>query len=300
MAVVCRQLHPRPPASRPSAAGPALRIVAKAGSAPERYVADVAGAVASVARTFRLSAAEAEELQSDLWVRLLERDARVLRSFRGRARIGTYLVTIARNLIFDRRNKEWGRWRPSSAARRAGPEAVALERLTSRDGWTIAAATESLKSAGLLSSSALAATLTRALPARPRRRFVDVAQLESMPAAGADTCAAAAAEREHVCRELQRALAAALERLSAEDRRLLGWRFVDGITVAMIAAMVNREAKSLYRHFYKLLRQLRESLEAAGMTADAVREVMSDPWPGFECSLEEQAPRGSRASGVRS
>ena len=286
MAVACRQLHPRLVTNRPAAGATALRLVAKGGLTPERYVAEVAAAVASVTRTLRLSAGEAEDLQSDLWVRLLERDGRVLRSFRGRARIGTYLVTIARNLVFDRRNKEWGRWRPSSAARRAGPEAVELERMMSRDGWSLEAAAESLKLAGTLPAATLAATLARTLPVRTRRHFVDASVLESIASHGSDQSGAAPREQEQLASELQRALAGALDRLSEYDRRLLSWRFVDGITVAAIASMVKGEAKILYRRFYRILRQLRESLEAAGMTAEAVRQVLTDAGPGFECDLD--------------
>ncbi len=214
MAVACRQLHPRPVTNRPAAGAPALRLVAKGGLASERYVAEVAAAVAAVTRTCRLSAGEAEDLQSDLWVRLLEHDGRVLRSFRGRARIGTYLVTIARNLVFDRRNKEWGRWRPSSAARRAGAEAVELERMMSRDGWTLDAAAESLKLAGTLSAATLAATLAHTLPVRTRRHFVDVSVLESIAAHGSDPGGASLREQEHLASELQRVLAGALDTLS--------------------------------------------------------------------------------------
>jgi RNA polymerase sigma factor for flagellar operon FliA len=295
MAVACGQLHPRPVTNRPAAGAPALRLVAKGGLASERYVSEVAAAVASVTRTCRLSAGEAEDLQSDLWVRLLEHDGRVLRSFRGRARIGTYLVTIARNLVFDRRNKEWGRWRPSSAARRAGPEAVELERLMSRDGWTLDAAAESLKLAGTLSVATLAATLARTLPVRTRRHFVDVSVLESIPAHGSDPGGTSPGEQEQLASELQRVLAGALDTLSEYDRRLLSWRFVDGITVAAIAAMVKGEAKILYRRFYKILRQLRESLESAGMTAETVRQVLADAGPGFECDLDATAGLYSRA-----
>jgi RNA polymerase sigma factor (sigma-70 family) len=275
MAVALRQYPSRPTPSRPAAA-PGLRLVARNGLAPDRYVGQVAAAVASVARTFRLSANEADDLQSELWVRLLEHDGRVLRSFRGRARIGTYLVSIARNLVFDRRNKEWGRWRPSAAARRAGPAAVELERLISRDGWSVDAAAASLTLSGTLSAATLAATLARTRTVRVRRHFVDAAVLESMPARGSESCAAAAAEREHLARQVHEALAGALDRLSEEDRRLLSWRFVDGITVAAIAARVQREARILYRHFYKLLCQLRASLEAAGMSAETVQQVLTD------------------------
>ncbi len=57
--------------------------------------------------------------------------------------------------------------------------------------------------------------------------------------------------------------------------------------------MVKGEAKILYRRFYKILRQLRESLESAGMTAETVRQALADAGPGFECDLDATAGLGS-------
>ena len=64
-----------------------------------------------------------------LWLKLLAGGGRLILEFRHRSSIETYLRTVALNLVRDRRDKEWGRWRPSRAARRRGPVAVAAERL---------------------------------------------------------------------------------------------------------------------------------------------------------------------------
>ena len=289
MPVLCRQ-HDEKPATRrgrPSTGvAPALRIVARPELHADQYASDVAKAVALVARTCRLSPAEAEDLESDVWVRLLERDTRVLRSFTGRARIGTYLVTIARNLLFDRRNKEWGRWRPSTVARRTGQLGVALDRMLTRDGWSLEAAEQSLKCAGVMAKDASVRSLAALLPVRHKRTFVNVDALKSLASSLQDHQGTSCGlERASVASDLQTSLTAALSTLSAFDRQLLSWRFGDGMTVAAIAPLARLDARALYRHFDKLLRQLRSQLEAAGVDTNMVRFVTSDTLRRVDCDL---------------
>ena len=66
MPVLCRQHDEKPAARRrrlSTGVAPALRIVARPELHADQYASDVAKAVAFVARTFRLSPAEAEELE---------------------------------------------------------------------------------------------------------------------------------------------------------------------------------------------------------------------------------------------
>ena len=288
MSVACRQHDPRPASNgrRPSPReGPALRIVPKAELDLDRYTGEVTKAVAFVAKTFRVSAGEAEELESDVWVRLLDRDARVMRSFRGRARIGTYLVKIARNLLLDRRNKEWGRWRPSAAARRTGAVGEALDRLLSRDGWSLDAAEQSLKCAGMVPKGVSLNSLAAVLPVRQKRTFVDVDVLKSIASNVQEQPGSCGLERVRAAGSLQRALDSALGTLSAADRQLLAWRFVDGLTISAIAPLVRMEARTLYRRFEKLMFQLRHQMEAAGVESAIVRSMLSETMHGLECDL---------------
>src|SRR5207253_6568891 len=63
-------------------------------------------------------------------------EGHVLRSYRGTARIETYLTTVARNLVLDGRRRVHGKWRPSAGARRFGPPGIELERLIAHQGFS--------------------------------------------------------------------------------------------------------------------------------------------------------------------
>src|SRR5262245_31164113 len=64
----------------------------------------------------RLSASEIDEFLSDVHLKLVSDDFAVLRSFRGRSRLTSFLLTVFQRLAFDFRNARWGRWRPSAEA----------------------------------------------------------------------------------------------------------------------------------------------------------------------------------------
>ena len=297
MSVACVQHDPRPALNgrRPSSSErPALRIVPKAELDLDRYTGEVTKAVAFVAKTFRLSAGEAEELESDMWVRLLDREARVLRSFRGRARIGTYLVKIARNLLLDRRNKEWGRWRPSAAARRTGAVGEALDRLLSRDGWSLDAAEQSLKCSGMVPKGVSLNSLAAVLPVRQKRMFVDVDVLKSIASNVQEQPGSCSLERVRAAGGLQRALDSVLGTLSAADRQLVAWRFVDGLTIAAIAPLVRVEARTLYRTFREAPVSASASDGSSGCGFRHRRSMLSETMHGLECDLRGPRPMATR------
>src|SRR4030095_12695742 len=81
----------------------------------------------------RLAVDPCEEFSSWVRLRLLEGNSAILRKFAGRSTPRTFLVTVIQRLYLDWRNKEWGKWRPSTAARRKGAVAIELERLVLRD-----------------------------------------------------------------------------------------------------------------------------------------------------------------------
>ena len=87
-------------------------------------------------RRRHLSPAEQEDFAGFVRLRLIEDDYAVLRKFQERSTLWTYLSSVIGRLSLDYCAEQWGRWRPS-AADRLGPEAVALERLVTRDGHTL-------------------------------------------------------------------------------------------------------------------------------------------------------------------
>jgi RNA polymerase sigma factor (sigma-70 family) len=179
-------------------------------------------------------------------------------------------VVITR-LYLDFRNAQFGRWRPSAAARRMGSWAVRLEWLAAREGRSIREAVETLRTSF---ADAPAEAQLRAMAARlPERR----ASGPSLPlhdgtlvAADSADDAVGANERARAREEITEALHDCLETLPAEDRLILQLRFWENLSVAEIARLLHLEQKPLYRRIAAGLAQLRSRLEAAGVSAAAL------------------------------
>lgn len=226
--------------------------------------------VAFLARRYYLSTADLEDFTSDVFVKLIEDDYAVLRKFRKKASMKTYLsVTIAR-LLIDRTNKEWGRYRPSAEAKRGGPIAIQLEKLVMRDGYTGREACELLVTnhhAGMKMAELEA--ILRRLPVRRGRRFEPVEMLDEVPsAAGRPDAVLVWDEYRSTAARMIHVLAGLLRSLPAQDRVILRMRFEDGQTIASIAAALRLETKKLYGRVDRLLARLRLALVAHGFRAD--------------------------------
>jgi RNA polymerase sigma factor (sigma-70 family) len=241
----------------------------------EVYVTPVRRAVKSVARRHRLSASQAEDLQSELWVRLLSEQGRALRDFKGQAKVETYLVAVAHNLTLDARRRLFGKWRPSVAAVRSGAVAMQLERLIVRDGMTYDAAVEWFATAHPHVSRSELDRLARSIVRRTRRCHVGDAPLEGCQALGPSPYESVrSGEQATRATQLSDALTTALNACSQADRQMLTWRYVQGRSVREIADDLAVEPRWLYRRFEQLLRQLRRRLATLGFGTELVLDVL--------------------------
>jgi RNA polymerase sigma factor (sigma-70 family) len=225
----------------------------------------------ALCRRYGMGAADAEDFASWATMRLIDDDYAVLRKFRGESALRTYLVVVLAMLHREYRSRWWGRWRPSAAARRAGPVAVRLETLVHRDGCPLPEAILRLRTAGetALSDRELAvlfATLPRRGPGRTRPVEALLDALASIPDPAAADDGIAAEERAAERRALEDALRRALEALPAEDRVIVRMRFWEGTSVADIARALGLPQKPLYRRLERALAALRGSLEASGVS----------------------------------
>jgi RNA polymerase sigma factor (sigma-70 family) len=235
-----------------------------------RLVRLVARAARRAGRRFRLSATEAKDLESELWVKILTEDT--ISRCRGRS-LQAYLTTVAANLLLDLRNRAWGKWRPTAAARRLGRAAIALERLAIRDGLCPQQAEASLRSRGLVVPPAFSKRVGAATRPVPRLH-VSEALLEAVPVREPDAMETLIQrEREQRLRQVRRVLAKRLSELPVFERRLVGLRFVTGLSVADIARQEQLDQKPLYRRLYRILSDLRTSLVSAGVDADVLRQT---------------------------
>jgi RNA polymerase sigma factor for flagellar operon FliA len=248
-------------------------------------------AIGFTCRRHHLYAADAQDFGSVARLHLLENDYAVLRAFQGRSSLQTYLVTVLTRLFLDWRNARWGKWRPSAEAKRMGPLAVRLETLVSRDGLSVDEAHETLRTnLGVAESRDVLASMAARFPRRSRRAFVSDDGLECQPAPNVRTDGPLLQqEAAGAASAATRVLTETIGRLSAQDRLLLRMRFEDDFAVADIARTLSLEAKPLYRRFATLLSDLRQSLEAAGVTAATAASVLEER--GFDLL---NSPTGTR------
>jgi RNA polymerase sigma factor (sigma-70 family) len=239
----------------------------------------IARIVTFVARRRGLTSDEGDEFLSHVNLKLIEDDYAVLRKFRGRSSLRTYLTVVIQRLFLDWRVAQWGKWRPSALAKRTGTVAILLEQLTMRQGLSFEQAITVLETEHRLAvdRSELEALFAQ-LPARPRRRYIGEEALHDVPASYGDPSGGLAAEATaSAATRTARALAKELGRLPAEDLRLLRERFLNGYSVVDIAKGTCQDSKKLYRRLERLLARLRAKLEIRGIRQSEVRELLADP-----------------------
>jgi RNA polymerase sigma factor (sigma-70 family) len=217
---------------------------------------------------------EAEEFRPWALFKLVDDDYRILGRWEGRSSFPTFLTVVLVNLLRDYRIYIWGKWRPSAEARRRGPASMLLERLVVRDGLTVDAAVERLRTEhGLSPAPGDVERLAAALPWRQRRKAGEEVLLY-IPVDG--EVEARIEERELACTadRLRKLLAPLLESLPTEERLLLRLSFFEGLSIASIAPILGRPQKELYKVRERCLRQIQRSLSEAGMSPEQVRELI--------------------------
>jgi RNA polymerase sigma factor (sigma-70 family) len=244
------------------------------------HLAWIERACASLCRRHGLAGDEADDFLSWARMRLLEDDCAILRKFRGECAPTTYLTVVLSTLFRNYRVREWGKWRPSAAARREGPLAVRLEALVKRDGVRLEEAGERLRTAGetSLSDRELAALLAR-LPAHGSRPVSAGAEpLAGAPSPPADHADAGVLRGEADARraEGEAALRQAVDRLAPRDQVVFRLRFWEGLSVAQIARGLGVPQKGLYRRIERALARMRRDLERGGLSLEGVRELLSE------------------------
>ena len=232
----------------------------------------------------RLALEVCKEFSSWVRLRLIENDSAILRKFAGRSTPRTFLTTVIQRLFLDWRNREWGKWRPSAAARRRGPVAVALERLILRDQLTFEEAVQQLVGQRAADSAAECERVWAELPQRPMRRPAADINLE-MSAAPTTLDDMTIDDQQRRASLASAALHDVLSTLDAADHVILRLRFQDGFTVARIAQVVGQEQKALYRRIESVLNRMRQALLAKGVSASDIGDLLGSPVVDFPAAF---------------
>lgn len=248
--------------------------------------------VRCIARRYFLPSDEADELLSGICLKLVANDYEVLRRFRHRSSLRTYLLVVVQRYFLDTRTATWGKWRPCREALRRGPIAITLDRLMTRDGLSFDQACEMLRTDyGVTLSQAELIAMADSMPHRQGRRFVGEEHLLCVASDDPSpdevlNASTLGAQREQIRDALRRIVAG----LPADDRRLLSLRFREGHTVAAVSDRLQLEQKPLYRRLALILRRLRDELETLGVTRDQVLAVLSGAAGEIAGILPEFAP----------
>jgi RNA polymerase sigma factor (sigma-70 family) len=232
--------------------------------------------VRSQARRYGLSDEDRDELESYVRLRLLDNDYSILRRFEGRSSLRTYLTVVVQRLFVDFGNRNWGKWRPSAAARQMGPLAEALESLLYRRGLTFDEACQVLSGDpawGKLNRRDLSA-LAQQLAPRTWGRPAPKGEPKGEPPDRAPDPEQNAVQRA-MAASVGGALGVAFRRQKARDRLILRLRYVEGLSVAEIARTLSLPHKSLYKRIDVLLDHLRRDLRAAGVDDGDVAALLS-------------------------
>lgn len=232
---------------------------------------------AFVARKARLTPDDTAEFVQVVRVRLFENDYAIIRKFENRSSFTTYLTTVIVRLFHQWRVEQWGKWRPSAEARRLGDTAITLERLLTRDGFTLSEAIKVLttRSGAEVSVAELEAIYVRLPNRNPRPGLVsgevspDAAAVESDAGDRVES-----RDRERTARRTAAILDKVLDTFDKEDRVILRLRFLRGRKVPEIARVLHLDQKKLYKRLDKLFATLRRALESAGVSRSDVEALL--------------------------
>ena len=232
-----------------------------------------------VCRGARLRDDEAEDFASSVRLALMENAFAILRRWQGRSTLAGFLSVVIRRLLADRRDDEFGRWRPSAEASRLGPSGILLEKLLIRDGRPFAEALPIV----IIRHPALTRREIETMAGRLPRRH---GRLRVVALDDSDENALVASERAD-----GRALSAEAQRLSAragevvrrtiagwpdEDAMILRFHFGSSMTVAEISRMLRLPQRPLYRRIEALLAGLRAALVTEGLDARVLSIVVGE------------------------
>ncbi|HEY9226388.1 MAG TPA: sigma-70 family RNA polymerase sigma factor [Gemmatimonadaceae bacterium] len=228
----------------------------------------------SICRRYGVDQHDAEDFASDIRLKLCDNDFAIIRKFQGRSSFITYITTVITRSFLDHRRRVWGKWRPSSQAKRLGTVAMLLETLVHRDGHSFESACQILeqKHGAAVDRRAMRAMLVK-LPVRAPRRVAGDESLAAVPSnSGADD-SVLSYDRDQQLAAAEEALRTALARLPDEDRAIIRMFYYEGLSVADIARGLHLDQKRLYPHIKRLLASLRQTLKSLQVSAAVLEEL---------------------------
>ncbi|MEA2562552.1 MAG: hypothetical protein QOH06_4056 [Acidobacteriota bacterium] len=225
-------------------------------------------------REKRVSPEELEDLRSDIQVKLLEDDYRVLRQWDSRSSLKGYLGTVVYNIWHDWVRSEKGKVVVSAAAKRLGPPAPLLEKLLGQDGLTFEEAYQLIEPRFPGLSRSEAKEIVAQIYPRRGRIFENEDVVRWLP--DLRPTSDKRLERREKLIKKRKALALLhriLSDLPEEDRDLLVRAHAKGVKFSCIARSLGIDQRALYRRNERLITKVRTILEKAGIRWEDLSEV---------------------------
>lgn len=234
--------------------------------------------VAHLCRRYHFRKEECEDFLSHVNEKLIEDDYAVIRKFKGRSSLKTYLTVCISNLMRDYQNHLWGKWRPSAEALRLGPVAILLEKLLVRDGYSFNESVQILQVNQKVEMSwqelaDIAARLPNRSP-RPAEEEGEELQNRPSPNERADDKLDEQEREARRCRVLE-ILQEVRKTLPNEDQLILK-NLDGGFSVANISRTLQLEQKQLYRRIQKIYKDLRDELGRRGIRKEDLDGLFED------------------------
>jgi RNA polymerase sigma factor (sigma-70 family) len=228
----------------------------------------------------RFSPQDSEDFSQTVMARLIEEDYRILREFKGRSSLRTYLATAIKRMLLDYQNHLWGKWHASAEAKRLGPTAMWLERLRYRDKLSFEEACRVLLGEDPEVSRANLELFEAKIAARIPRHLVGEGDLDSEvdPKLRPDE-RLEEKELAGLSRRILAILLFCINLLDSEERTLL-WLSQE-LSVAEIARVQKVDQKPLYRRLERIYRKLEKELARRGVRRQDIKNILRRLRPDF-------------------
>jgi len=236
-----------------------------------QHLTHIGRIAASVCRRHGVTDHDADDFASDVRLKLCEDDYAAIRKFQGKSSFTTYLTVVINKAFLDHRRHLWGKWTPSTQAKRLGPTAVVLETLVYRDGCTFESACQLLEQKHTFTVDRRELrTMLAQLPRRAPRRFESDDEIGSLASNDDADAPLLAVERDERRAAAEAALRDALDTLADEDRTIIRMLFYEGTSAADIARGLHIDQKRLYPRIKQLLGSLRRMLADQRISPDVL------------------------------
>jgi RNA polymerase sigma factor (sigma-70 family) len=225
----------------------------------------------------RLKPEDTEDFASEVKLRLVENDYRILRVFTGKSSIETYLTTVIANTVRDLIRERDGRWRPSEEAKRLGEIAERIEELVYRFRYPFHEAYQILTTNfGFKQSEREVREIFFKLKPREERSIRVSCEEEIHDVRGTPEMQMVAAEQNLLENKIACIIDEMREQLSATDRMMLRMAFEDNLKLTVIAEQLRLTRAEVDRRIREVLIGFKRGILQQGINYNDVRELIGD------------------------